>query len=77
MIVFYHGTIRFIKTFSIFGHHNKSKNRKHMNQELEMNPNRVTAYLGKPCREFTKADIIRYIKENDILEAYEMQEIER
>ena len=37
-----------------------------MNQALEMNPNRVVAYLGKPCNEFTKADIVRYIKENDI-----------
>ncbi len=31
-----------------------------------MNPNRVVAYLGKPCQEFTKADIVKYIKENDI-----------
>ena len=30
-----------------------------MNKELSMNPNRVVAYLGKPCQEFTKADIIR------------------
>ena len=37
-----------------------------MNKELEMNPNRVVAYLGKPCREFTKADIIRYIAENGV-----------
>ncbi len=37
-----------------------------MNQALEMNPNRVVAYLGKPCQEFTKADIVKYIKENDI-----------
>ena len=37
-----------------------------MNKELSMNPNRVIAYLGKPCQEFTKADIIRYIQENDI-----------
>ena len=36
-----------------------------MNQTLEMNPTRVVAYLGKPCNEFTKADIIRYIKENN------------
>ena len=34
-----------------------------MNKELSMNPNRVVAYLGKPCKEFTKADIIRYIQE--------------
>ena len=37
-----------------------------MNKELSMNPNRVVAYLGKPSKEFTKADIIRYIQENDI-----------
>lgn len=37
-----------------------------MNKELEMNPNLLVAYLGKPCSEFTKADIIRYIKENDV-----------
>ena len=37
-----------------------------MNKELEMNPNRVVAYLGKPCREFTKADIVRYIAENGV-----------
>ena len=37
-----------------------------MNQALEMNPNRLVAYLGKPCKEFTKADIVRYIKENGI-----------
>lgn len=30
-----------------------------MNETLEMNPNRVVAYLGKPCNEFTKADIVR------------------
>ena len=37
-----------------------------MNHELEMNPNRVVAFLGKPSHEFTKADIVRYIKENNI-----------
>ena len=37
-----------------------------MNQELSMNPNRVVAYLGKPCKEFTKADIVRYIQGNNI-----------
>ena len=31
-----------------------------------MSPNRVVAFLGKSCREFTKADIVRYIKENGI-----------
>ena len=37
-----------------------------MNKELEMNPNRVVAYLGKSSSEFTKADIVRYIAENGI-----------
>ncbi len=37
-----------------------------MDISLEMSPNRVVAFLGKPCREFTKADIVRYIKENGI-----------
>ena len=37
-----------------------------MNKELELNPNKLVAYLGKPAKEFTKADIIRYIKENGI-----------
>ena len=37
-----------------------------MTQELELNPNKVVAFLGKPAREFTKADIVRYISENGI-----------
>ena len=37
-----------------------------MNSSLEMNPNRVVAFLGKPAGEFTKADIVQYIKENGI-----------
>ena len=37
-----------------------------MKRELELNPNKVVAYLGKPAREFTKADIVRYISENGI-----------
>jgi glutamine synthetase len=37
-----------------------------MDNKLEMCPNRVVAFLGKPCNEFTKADIVRYIKENGI-----------
>ena len=37
-----------------------------MNHELEMNPNKLVAYLGKPSKEFTKVDIVRYIKENGI-----------
>ncbi len=37
-----------------------------MDKELALNPNRVVAYLGKPAKEFTKADIIRFITENEI-----------
>lgn len=37
-----------------------------MNNELEMNPNQLVAFIGKPCAEFTKADIMRYIQENGI-----------
>ena len=37
-----------------------------MNNELEMSPNKLVAALGKPSKEFTKADIIGYIKQNDI-----------
>lgn len=36
------------------------------NKLLQMNPNLVVQYLEKPADEFTKADIIRYIDENDI-----------
>ncbi len=35
-------------------------------KELELNPNKVVAFLGKPAKEFTKADIVRYISENGI-----------
>lgn len=37
-----------------------------MNRELSLNPNKVVAFLGKPTKEFTKADIIRFIEQNDI-----------
>ena len=37
-----------------------------MSKELELNPNRVVSYLGKPSREFTKSDIVRYIRENGV-----------
>lgn len=37
-----------------------------MNHELLMNPNRLVDSLQKPSSEFTKADIISYIQENDI-----------
>ena len=33
-----------------------------MNSNLEMNPNELVAFLGKPAAEFTKADIISYIE---------------
>lgn len=33
---------------------------------LQMNPNEVVQYLQKPAAEFTKADIIHYIEENEI-----------
>ena len=29
-----------------------------MNKELEMNPNQLVAFIGKPCAEFTKADTL-------------------
>ena len=37
-----------------------------MNKDLEMNPNKLVAFLGKPACEFTKADIVRFIKENGV-----------
>ena len=37
-----------------------------MDRELAMNPNVLVSYLGKPAKEFTKEDIIRYIEENGI-----------
>lgn len=37
-----------------------------MNKELELNPNKLVVYLGKPAKEFTKADIVRFIKENGV-----------
>lgn len=37
-----------------------------MNQDLSMSPNLLVAALQKPASEFTKADIISYIKDNDI-----------
>ena len=37
-----------------------------MNKSLELNPNKVVAFLGKPAKEFTKADIINYITSNNI-----------
>lgn len=37
-----------------------------MNRNTKMNPNPVVRYLDKQPHEFVKADIIRYIRENDI-----------
>ena len=37
-----------------------------MNKSLQLNPNKLVAALGKPSKEFTKADIISYISENGI-----------
>ena len=37
-----------------------------MNNTASMSRNELVAYLEKPAAEFTKADIIRYIKENEI-----------
>ena len=37
-----------------------------MNQELLMSPNRLVTFLQKPDAEFTKADIINYIQQNEI-----------
>ena len=36
------------------------------NKNLSMNANKVVAYLKKAPKEFTKADIIRFIQENEI-----------
>ena len=37
-----------------------------MNQDFSMHPNPLVAKLQKPATEFTKADIVSYIKENEI-----------
>ena len=37
-----------------------------LNQELLMSPNRLVTFLQKPAAEFTKADIINYIQQNEI-----------
>ena len=36
------------------------------NKHLQMNANKVVAYLQKPAKEFTKADIIDFIQNNEI-----------
>ena len=38
-----------------------------MNQDFSMHANPLVAKLQKPASEFTKADIVSYIKENEIL----------
>ena len=37
-----------------------------MDKNIEMNPNLLVRFLGKPASEFTCADIIRYCRENAI-----------
>lgn len=37
-----------------------------MNKETDMCPNELVKFIGKPCKEFTKADIVNYIRENGI-----------
>ena len=37
-----------------------------MNKEIELNQNPIVAFLEKKPADFTKADIIKYICENDI-----------
>ncbi|MBL0211874.1 MAG: glutamine synthetase [Holophagaceae bacterium] len=37
-----------------------------MNDAIALSPNKLVRALGKPAAEFTKQDIIRFIKENDI-----------
>ena len=36
------------------------------NKQIRLNANPVVAYLQKPAADFTRADLIRYVKENDI-----------
>lgn len=38
-----------------------------MNKYTEMNPNPLVQYLNKPSEDFTKADLIRYIEDHDIV----------
>ena len=37
-----------------------------MDHNIEMNPNPLVQYLNKPAEEFTKADLIKYIEDNNI-----------
>ena len=37
-----------------------------MKDTVEMNPNKIVQYLGKPAGEFTKEDLIKYIEDNKV-----------
>ena len=37
-----------------------------MEKNIEMNPNLLVRFLGKPAKEFTCSDIVRYCKENAV-----------
>lgn len=37
-----------------------------MKTDLSLSPNQVVRYIGKPCEEFRKSDIVNFIKENGI-----------
>lgn len=37
-----------------------------MNRNIDLSPNRLEAFLHKPCEAFTKQDIIRYVREQQI-----------
>ncbi|MCD4773926.1 MAG: glutamine synthetase family protein [Bacteroidales bacterium] len=37
-----------------------------MNHNIKMNPNPLVQYLNKPSEEFTKADLIKYVEDNNI-----------
>ena len=37
-----------------------------MNEHISLNPNPVVQYLNKPANELTKADLIKFIEDNDI-----------
>lgn len=36
------------------------------NKKIRLNANPVVAYLQKPAADFTRADLIRFVEENDI-----------
>ncbi|MEN8223638.1 MAG: glutamine synthetase family protein, partial [Acidobacteriota bacterium] len=37
-----------------------------MDRQIALNPNKIVSFLNKPAKDFTKADIIKYIEKNDI-----------